>query len=200
MPFDLWYMAGDRLPREVTIGSFHTSNYNLYIYAKIEMDGIVEGNITYFMRKLGSDGYYDYKQIASVTNSSIDGYHTQHQWPYPIDTEYGGTKDSEGKCHITENSMTFELLMPYNSEDENGYDLNVTLNDEVEIKYYIRLKYLNSSQETWNYYAWPDEDLWTIIFHTTSAAPIAYIGIILGLVLIYPIINFVSKKKYAKIY
>ncbi|MHA1156612.1 MAG: hypothetical protein ACTSQK_10935, partial [Candidatus Heimdallarchaeota archaeon] len=121
MPFSPWYMAGDQLPREIEIGSIHTINSNLYIYTILKMDGIIEGNITFFFRKMGTLGYYDYKRVSSITNNSIDGYNTQVDWPYPIDTEYGGTKDSEGKCHIADEYITFELVMPYNSEDANGY-------------------------------------------------------------------------------
>ena len=184
IPFSPWYMAGDQLPREIEIGSVHTNNSNLYIYTILKMDVIIEGNITFFFRKMGTLGYYDYKRVSSIPNNSIDGYNTQVDWPYPIDTEYGGTKDSEGKCYITDDSITFELSMPYTSTDTNGYDLNITVNEEVELIFSIRIIYLNGSIETQNSYFWLEEDSWKIIFHETRAVLIPFIGILMGLLVI----------------
>jgi len=194
MPFDEWFMGGDQLPRDIEIGSIHTNTSKLYIYVKIYFDGILEGNISFRMRKALSSDYYDYKTISSLTNSSCDGYRIPNQWQIYIDTENNGTEDSVGKCFITDSCMTFELLMPYNSEDTNGHDLNIILNDEIEIYYLITLKYLETDWEPWNHYAWPNTDTWKIVFQTTSASPISLLGIIMGL-MITPIILQLRKNR-----
>lgn len=194
MPFNPWFMGGDQTPREIEIGSVYTEDAYLYIYTKIKFDSILEGNISYYIRKLGTEDYFDYKSISSLTNSSFDGYRIPEVLPYPEDTESGGTKDSEGKCFISDDYMTFELLIPYASTDVKGYDLNVTLSDEIEIRYYIQLKYLNTSYDPWNHYSWLNADLWTIAFQETSAVAIPLISIILGLIAI-PLLAVKRKHK-----
>jgi hypothetical protein len=185
LPFDTWYVGGgDGLPREVEVGSFHTSNSNLYINTKIEYDGIKEGNITYILRKKGTDDDFDLKELSSATNSSVDGFRLQNDWQHLVDSDFGGTEDSEGKCHLIENTLTFELLIPYNSNDTIGHDLNVTLNDEIEFRFLLRIMYLNDSYEEWNYYAWSPADAWTLVFNDSSAVPLPLIGLIFGLILL----------------
>jgi hypothetical protein len=195
LPFDTWYVGGgDGLPREVEIGTFHTSNSKLYINTRIEYDCIKEGNITYIFRKKGTDDDFDLKELTSATNNSIDSYRLQNDWQHHVDIDFGGTENSEGKCHLTENSLTFELLIPYNSNDTIGHDLNVTLNDEIEFKFILRIMYLNDSQEEWNWYAWPTEELWSIVFTNSSAVPLSFIGLITGIFLL-PIIQLTRKRR-----
>ncbi len=189
LPFNTWYMGGgDHLPRKIEVGSIHTYNSNLYINTKIEYEGIKAGNITYYLRKNGTEDYFDLKEITSRTNNVRDGYRIPYDWPFYDDTESGGTLDAEGKSSLTENSLSFELLIPYNSNDTIGHDINVTINDEIEIKIILMIMYLNDSREEWNYYTWPSENSWVIAFQDTTASASSCTGLVMMIVIFSAII------------
>ncbi|NHK32574.1 MAG: hypothetical protein FK730_14570 [Asgard group archaeon] len=190
LPWDTWNMGGDQVPITVEIGSFHTNTSHLYLNTRIYYEDIIGSNITYFLRKKGTDDNFDLKRINSITNSSLDGYRTPYKWNIN-DTEFGGTQDSEGKCYLTNDSLTFELFMPYNSSDVLGHDLNVTLNDEIELEIYLYFTYPTPYGVS-NSYQWSEDDNCTIIFIDSEAAPISIIGIILGLIVI-PVVKITMK-------
>ena len=201
LQFDEWDKNGDQLPREVKIGSCHTNDSYLYINTVVEFSGILDGNITYFFRK---DGYekpyhapYDIKQISSKTNSSRDGYREYldliHFDTYYNDSVLGGTQDSVGKCFISDSSLTFELLLPLNSGDSLGNDLNVTLADQIELRINLIFWYDGDYMLDHNSYVWSSADTCSIVLLQETAPVTITLPIILfstGL-----LIFFLAKRK-----
>ncbi|MBN1330824.1 MAG: hypothetical protein JXA54_15230 [Candidatus Heimdallarchaeota archaeon] len=197
LPWDTWNMGGDQKPISIEIGSIHTNTSYLYINTRINYNDITSANITYFLRKTGSDDYFDLKRINSITNSSLDGYRTPGQSWSLYDTEIGGTLDSEGKCYLTSKSITFELFIPINSNDSLGYDLNVSLEDEIELQIMLHFRYLNIYGVS-NSYQWSNDDSCTITFlNTTAAAPLHIFGILLGIVVI-PLVKVIRRNLKGK--
>lgn len=180
---DPWYAGDDREPILVEVGSCFTNTSFLYINTVVTFNEITRGNITYLLRKKGSDGYFDIQRVTSKANCSVDGYTSNSAWHFN-DSEAGGTHDSEGKCYLSQSSMTFELLIPFNSGDELGQDLNITAEDDIEIEIFLNFVYMKEENwEGYKYYAWSDDDSCTIaLLSETAPVPILYVGFVVGLI------------------
>lgn len=195
LPLDPWDPYGEPRKMDINIGSSYTNDSYLYINAVVNFNNIITGNITYTFDRNFSQTRYDMKRVSSITNSSEDGYRTNayDSLTFFKDQKNGGTLDSEGKCIITDKTITFELRMPFNSGDSLGYDENFIVGDDLEIIIVLYIKYRKTNDDIWSV-TYINSNCFFKILNTT-ADPISLAGIGLGLILIGVIIIRKKKKK-----
>lgn len=198
LPHDPWDQYGEPRDMDIEIGSSYSNDSYLYINAVVDFKNIISGNVTFTFNYNFTLGHFDMKRVSSITNSSEDGWRSNAAslWNFYNDQDLGGTQDSEGKCHITDKSITFELRMPFNSGDSSGYDEEFTIGEEMVIQVALSITYQKTQEETMYGNYWISSCSFRI--RDTTADPIPLAGIVLGIVVIC--VNVIRKrgKKYRK--
>ncbi|NHK30936.1 MAG: hypothetical protein FK730_06255 [Asgard group archaeon] len=197
--YDIWTSSSF----DLLVSSIHNETY-LYIGSKANINNIYKGEITYYFhsnRALSfrdenwriNDGN-DVKIIDSNSNCSFDGFTNNDR--IIEDRSYGGSNDSEGKCYITDTSIMFELKIPFYSGDELGHDIYTVVEDEFLAHIEITVNFLEEViSKAGGSYRMPSRNTCKFILNNSTAVPIAFYSVIIGLISVAGILVIKNKRK-----
>jgi len=126
---------------EIDISSLFSNNDTLYLGLEVEEEWASAGRIFIIFQSNKSDNIlvgvdpeiiwgqgHDAKYIR-YNDIIYDGFMTND---FVIDEDNGGTTDFQGQASGSGYSYSYELEIPFNSGDTLGFDLNITIDDELK--------------------------------------------------------------------